>query len=308
MKVFVTGATGVVGRPAVRALIAAGHDVTAVARTPEKAAAVERAGARPVTVDLFDADALVPATAGHDAVVHLATHIPPLSRAARAGAWAVNDRLRTETSAHLIAAARAHGIDRYVQESITYPYLDGGADWLDEDSPIEHDGAFVGAGNAEANVARFNEAGGRGVVLRFAQFYGPTSGHTRTYSRLARLGLNPFTGDPDGYVALIHADDAASAVAAALEAPARTYNVAADDPPTRRAAGEAVARAVGARRSRQVPEWARRSLLRSASALMRSQRVSNARFRAASTWTPRHVDLASSWPTGGEGDEGEAGP
>lgn len=298
MKIFLTGATGVVGRPALAALVAADHDVTAVARTEAKAAAVEQAGARPVAVDLFDSDALESVTAGHDVIVHLATHIPPMSRALRASAWATNDRLRSETSAHLLAAARVHGIDRYVQESITYPYLDGGDGWLDEDSPIAHDGAFVGAGTAEANVAAHTAVGGTGVVLRFAQFYGPTSGHTRTYSRLARLGLDPFVGAPDSYVSLIHADDAGTAVAAALEIPAGTYNVAADDPPTRREAGEAVARALGVRRSRVLPAWMRSAAPAAMAALMRSHRVSNRRLREASTWRPRHVDLAASWPTG----------
>jgi NAD(P)-dependent dehydrogenase (short-subunit alcohol dehydrogenase family) len=82
MKVFVTGATGAVGRPAVRQLVAAGHEVTAVARTDAKATEVERAGARARRVDLFDAADVRQAVAGHDVVVNLATHIPPLGQRA----------------------------------------------------------------------------------------------------------------------------------------------------------------------------------------------------------------------------------
>src|SRR5688572_15245811 len=102
VKTFVAGATGVVGRRAVERLVAAGHDVTAVARTAEKADLVRALGARPVTVDLFDRDALVAAVAGHDVVVNLATHIPAFSQAALPGAWKENDRIRGEASRNLV--------------------------------------------------------------------------------------------------------------------------------------------------------------------------------------------------------------
>ena len=116
MKVFVSGATGVVGRPAVRLLVAAGHSVTAAARGPEKAALLSSLGATPVIVDLFDPAAVRAAVAGHDAVVNLATHIPATSRAAMPGAWAENDRIRREVSRNLVDAALATGATRYVQK------------------------------------------------------------------------------------------------------------------------------------------------------------------------------------------------
>jgi uncharacterized protein YbjT (DUF2867 family) len=107
MKVFLAGGTGVVGRPALAALVADGHDVTAVARGDAKAALVEGLGGTPVAVDLFDPHAVEVAVAGHEAVVNLATHIPPLGRMARKRAWAVNTRLRTEASRALVDAALA---------------------------------------------------------------------------------------------------------------------------------------------------------------------------------------------------------
>ena len=175
MKVFVTGATGVIGTRAVPALVAAGHQVTAVARGDAKAGLVRSLGAEAVAVDLFDPDAVKAVVAGHDAVAHLATHIPPLHKAALAGAWDTNERLRREASRNLVDAALSAGAGRYVQESICFPYLDAGDRWIDEDSPIEHDGVFGGAAEAEAQAARFTAAGGTGVVLRFAQFHGPGS-------------------------------------------------------------------------------------------------------------------------------------
>jgi len=126
MKVFVTGGTGVVGTRAVPALVGAGHDVTAVARSEAKAALVRSMGAVPVTVDLFDAGAVGAAVEGHEAVLHLATNIPPMARAARSKAWVINERLRREASNHLVDAALATGATRYVQESICFPYLDQG--------------------------------------------------------------------------------------------------------------------------------------------------------------------------------------
>src|SRR5580765_982765 len=109
MRVFVAGATGVLGRRAIPALVAAGHAVTAVVRSPAKAALARSLGATPVEVSLFDPDALRAAVAGHDAVCNLATHIPPLTRAADPRAWDENNRIRTDGSRNLVDAALAAG-------------------------------------------------------------------------------------------------------------------------------------------------------------------------------------------------------
>ena len=131
MRTFLTGGTGAVGRPALAALLDAGHDVTAVVRSPEKRAQVEAAGARGVAVDLFDAAAVAAAVDGHEAVVNLATHVPTLRAASRVSAWSEHDRLRREASGHLVDAALAAGAGRFVQESIVFLYPDGGDRWLD---------------------------------------------------------------------------------------------------------------------------------------------------------------------------------
>src|ERR1700722_3681231 len=120
MKIFVAGATGVVGSRAVPLLLHAGHRVTALARTAERAKSLQEAGATPVTVSLFETQPLIDAVAGHDAVINLATHIPDLARAARSSAWAENDRIRTEGSRNLVDAALAAGASRYVQESVCF--------------------------------------------------------------------------------------------------------------------------------------------------------------------------------------------
>jgi len=295
MKIFVTGATGMVGTRALPALVAAGHEVTAVARTEAKAELVRSLGAEPVAVDLFDPAGVELAVKGHDGVAHLATNIPPMSKAASNGAWATNERLRREASNLLVDAALAAGATHYVQESICFPYLDAGDAWIDEDSPIAHDGVFAGAAVAESAAARFAASGGSAVVLRFAQFHGPGSSHVEAFNALARRRINPFIGPPEAYTSFIHADDAGSAVAAALTVESGTYNIADDEPLTRRDAGRAVAEALGVRPPRTIPGAARAVLPAKAKALMRSLRISNRRFTAASAWAPAHRSIRGSW-------------
>src|SRR5690242_1240913 len=98
MKVFVTGATGAIGSHAVPALVRAAHTVTALARTPEKAAQLSKQGASPMTVSIFDRAALTRAFKGHDAVVNLATAIPPTAKFMQTKAWTENDRVRKQGS------------------------------------------------------------------------------------------------------------------------------------------------------------------------------------------------------------------
>jgi uncharacterized protein YbjT (DUF2867 family) len=132
MRIFIAGATGVIGRRAVDEAVAAGHEVTAVARSRAKADRLRAAGATPIQVDLFHPDGVRAAVDGHDAVVNLATRIPPLGRMVFEASWADNDRLRREASRVLVDAALATGASRYVQESVWLLYADGGDRWLDE--------------------------------------------------------------------------------------------------------------------------------------------------------------------------------
>jgi nucleoside-diphosphate-sugar epimerase len=294
MRVFITGGTGVVGTRAVPALVAAGHDVTAVARTAARADLVRSMGATPITLDLFDPEAVNAGVAGHEAVIHLATNIPPMTRAALPKAWDTNERLRREASNLLVDAALAGGATRYVQESICFPYLDQGDAWIDEDSPLEHIAVFAGAAVAEAAAARFT-AGATGIVLRFAQFHGPGSSHVEAFNGLVRKRINPFVGPPHAYTSFIHADDAGSSVATALTLPAGTYNVADDEPLTRAEAGKAVAEALGVKAPKTVPSPVRAALPRSGKLMMKSLRISNRKLKAASGWAPTHPSIRGSW-------------
>jgi nucleoside-diphosphate-sugar epimerase len=219
MRVFVAGGTGAVGGHAVPALVQQGHTVTALARTPQKAAALAAQGATPALVSLFDRAALAAAFTGQDAVVNLASAIPPMTRFLRAGAWQANDRVRIQGSAAVVDAALAAGVGRLVQESVSLLYRDQGAGWVDEDAPIDR--SLMARGNlaAEATTRRFAAGGGTGVVVRFGWFYGPGAAHSEQLLALARRHLGLVVGRPDGYVSSVQVADAAAAVVAALGAP-----------------------------------------------------------------------------------------
>lgn len=294
MRVFVAGATGVAGRRAVLRLIEAGHEVTGVARSAEKVAELAAAGASAARVSLFDRAGLLDAVAGHHAVVNLATHIPPPAQMARMSAWEENDRIRREGSANLADAAIAAGADVYVQESIAFLYGEHGDNWVDAASTPLIDARIAGTiKDAERSAARFTEQGGRGIVLRFGRFYAPESPQTEMVLRAARRGILMDVGRADGYVSMIDADDVASAVVAALDAPAGTYDVVDDEPVTRAEHARVLASAVGRRSLWHAPASA---VPRSADFLAASQRVSNERFKVLTGWRPRSPSIRVGYP------------
>lgn len=293
-KILLTGATGVIGRRVVPELVRAGHEVLAVARTREKAAAIERVGAEPITLDLFDADRVSAAVAGRDAVVHLATNIPLGVASLRGRNWAMNDRLRTEAADHLAAAVINHGAGTYVGESITFPYLDGGVEWIDETQPRDSHSGNESVADAEAAAQRVTDGGASGVILRFAMFHADDSGHMDSFLSAARRGFAPFVGVPDGYQPFIDVGDAARAVVAALDIPAGVYNVTEHNPTTRAEHATALARVVGRERLRFPPRLLQKLGGAPAAEFGRSQRVSSAKLQSASSWRPA-VDVVTRW-------------
>jgi nucleoside-diphosphate-sugar epimerase len=295
MRVFVAGGTGAVGGHTIPALVGDGHSVTALARTPQKAAALSARGATPVSVSLFDQSALTAVFAGHDAVVNLATAIPPMSRWMSSKAWRLNDRIRTEGSATVVDAALAAGVERVVQESVSMLYRDHGARWVDEDAPIDRYPMARGNLAAEANIHRFSEEGGTGIVLRFGWFYGPGAAHSEQFFALARRHVGLVLGRPDGYVSSIYVADAGAAVAAALHASAGIFNIVDDEPLTKRAYADALARAAGTAMWLRGPGRLALVFGDKLTSLTRSLRVSNSRFRSVTGWAPRYPSAREGW-------------
>jgi nucleoside-diphosphate-sugar epimerase len=295
MKVFVAGGTGAIGGHAVPALVRAGHEVSALARTPEKAALLSKRGATPMMVSIFDRGALKDAFMGHHAVVNLATAIPPTSKFMQTKMWADNDRVRTEGSAAIVDAAIEAGVSRVVQESVSMLYRDRGDAWIDEDSPTDNFPMAHANHAAEANANRFSAAGGVGVVLRFGWFYGPGATHSEEFLALARRCICVMMGPPNTYVSSVHVADGSAAVAAALTVPAGTYNIVDDEPLTKRAYADALAAAAGKRVCLRIPGRLALLLGDRSTSLTRSLRVSNARFREASGWAPTYPSAREGW-------------
>jgi 2-alkyl-3-oxoalkanoate reductase len=295
MKVFVAGATGVVGRRLVPLLVSAGAAVTAVARTDAKAAQLRRQGAAPVKVSLFDPAAVEEAVAGSDAVINIATKIPSGLKVLFPRAFRENIRIRSEASQNLASAAIAARARVFIQESFAPAYPDRGAEWIDESVAIEPSSYIRSVLDAESAATEFTRSGGTGVVLRFSMFYGPDSSLTLDTVKSVSRGFSPALGGADGYMSSLWTDDAASAVLAALSVPAGVYNVTDDVPMPRREVFDLLADALGVKHPRMLPRWAAALMGSVADAVGRSHRISNAKFRHASNWVPRIPSVREGW-------------
>lgn len=295
VRVFILGGTGAIGGHALPALVAAGHEVSALVRTPEKAAAVRAQGADPVMGSMFDRADLTEAFRGHDAVVSLATSMPSMATFVFRRAWRPTERVRIEGSAAVVDAAIAARVPRLVQESVSMVYPDQGDEWINED--VDPDPYPNARGNlaAEASATRFNEAEGIGIVLRLGLFYGPGAHHSEQLLAMARNHVVPLIGHPETYLSSIHMVDGGAAVAAALHVPAGTYNVVDDGPLTKREYAQALSLAAGKRPWVRGPGRLALLLGDRMTSLTRSMRVSNRRFREASGWQPRYPSAREGW-------------
>jgi nucleoside-diphosphate-sugar epimerase len=297
MRILVTGATGVVGRRVVPRLVEAGHEVSASTRSADKRRDMERAGARPVDLDLLDRDSVRSAVAGQEVVINLATHMPGSTlRFFLPWSWRENDRLRREGSRRLAEAADEAGVGRFIQESFAPAYPDRGGEWIDEAVPLAPANYNLTVLDAERSAEWFASRGRAGVVVRFGDFYGHDARHVADFVKSVRKGWAPLPGPLDGYVSSISHDDAATAVLAALDLASGAYNVVDDAPVTRRDYFGALAAALDVPAPRPLPGWAV-PLMGSVGELMaRSQRVANRKLRAAAGFRPRYPSVREGWP------------
>jgi nucleoside-diphosphate-sugar epimerase len=293
MRVFVTGATGALGRRVVPMLVGGGHEVTAVGRTADKRAALKRQGARPIALDLFDLDAVGRALnqAEAETVINLATAVPPGLRGAIRWSWRQNDLIRTQVSANLVNAALRGSVRRVIQESFAPIYRDRGDHWVDESAPVEPAAYNRTVLDAEAQAAAFTRAGRIGVVLRFGFLYGPHDAATGMLLSAVRRRWFPLMGDPEGFASWVAHGDAAAAVVAALTVPAGIYNVVDDCPLRRRQMAAGIAQLEGVPVPRLLPGWAWPLAGATGRLLARSLRISNRKLRAASAWAPEFPSI-----------------
>ncbi|HWP83052.1 MAG TPA: NAD(P)-dependent oxidoreductase [Bacteroidota bacterium] len=296
MKIFIAGATGVLGRRVVRLLTEHGHEVTGLARSPQNEAFLNSMNARSTRVDIFDRAALIRAVHGHDAVLHLATKIPTKSRPRRSD-WNMNDRLRTEGTQNLILATLESDAKVYVQESIVHLYNRTDGAVVDERAPLLENPPFpLRSALAMEHVIEQEIARHRlpAIILRFGGFYGHDAANTQSLLNGVRRGAVPVISRGEYFWNLIHLDDAARAVVAAVQTQngnlRRAYNIVDSNPVTMKELVHGLAEILNAPSPRSIPTALAR-LVVGGDALKFMQislRASNAAARRALGWTPSY--------------------
>ncbi|AXE25075.1 NAD(P)-dependent oxidoreductase [Streptomyces globosus] len=290
MKVLLAGATGAIGRPLTRMLVAEGHEVLALARSEASAQRVRGLGAEPVHADALDREGLLRAVEGRtaDAVVHQLTALKAPKRTLTADD--PSNVLRAAGTEHLLEAAGVLGATRFVAQSLVtgYGYRDHGDRMLTERDPFGvlrgtvSDHVVDGLTAVEGRVFAARHVAG--TALRYGVFHGPGTWFDPDPSS----GTVPVPVGGGGVMSWVHVEDAAAATVAALEhgGAGEAYNIVDDAPATW---GEAAGLARGGRRSPRLPGWLLRRAVPYLGDLMldTALRVSHAKATAQLGWTPR---------------------
>jgi nucleoside-diphosphate-sugar epimerase len=308
MRVFVAGATGAIGRQLVPRLVAAGHEVHGMTRSESKQALLEELGAVPVVADALDPDQVAQAVgeSAPDVIVHQLTAIGSLDMRRFDRDFAPTNRLRTEGTDHLLSAAQAVGVRRFVAQSYgAWFYERTGGPVKSEEDPLdpalapEMRETLAAIRHLEEAVlgARWTE----GIVLRYGAFYGPGTSMAPDgeQSEFVRKRKFPVIGDGGGVWSFIHIADAADATVAAVERGDRgVYNVVDDDPAKVAEWLPALARELGAKKPRRVPRFVGRLFAGEAGvvAMTDARGASNAKAKRELRWRPAHP----SWREGFE--------
>jgi nucleoside-diphosphate-sugar epimerase len=307
VRVFLAGATGVIGRRLVPLLLADGHQVTGMTRSPDKLEQLCASGVEPVLADALDAAAVHAAVrdARPEAVIHQLTALPwRIDPRKIERDFVLNDRLRSEGTHILVDAARAAGATRIVAQSIAFAYAPGppGSLRREQDPPLsDAPKSFKRSAEAMQELER-TVLGAEGVVLRYGYFYGPGTAMSRNGSMgedVSRRRL-PIVGGGTGVWSLIHIDDAARATVAALTRGhgSSAYNVVDDDPATVSQWLPAFAAMLGAPRPLRVPALLALPLAGTYAVrtMTRAQGASNELAKRELGWHPEYA----SWRQGFE--------
>jgi nucleoside-diphosphate-sugar epimerase len=300
MRIFVAGATGAIGRRLIPLLVQAGHSVVGMTRSPGKASSLRAAGAEAVVANALDDSAVMAAVreAAPEVVVHELTALPALLDFRKIEQqFAQTNRLRTEGTDHLLAAALEFGVRRFVAQSFAgWPYARRGGpvktedDALDACPPAALRATLKAIGHLETAV--ISAQGVEGIVLRYGGFYGPGSsmGEGGALLDQVRHRRVPIVGKGEGIWSLIHIDDAARATLAAVERGApEVYNVVDDEPAPVSAWLRALASVLGAKPPRHIPVWLARLLIGEQGVMFmtESRGASNAKAKRELNWSPR---------------------
>jgi nucleoside-diphosphate-sugar epimerase len=293
MRVFVAGASGAIGTRLVPQLVERGHEVIGSSRSPEKAEQIHALGAEPVALDLLDHAAVRRAVleAEPDAIVHQATALADLSFSRNFDrTFAETNRLRTEGTDALLAAAREAGVDRFVAQSFaSFRTAREGAAVKTEDDPLDP-APPAKARESFAAMRYLEEAVTKagGIVLRYGVFYGAANDGLIEPVRKRQY---PIIGDGGGVASWIHLDDAAAATVLTLghDGPG-IYNIVDDEPAPVREWLPVLAEALGAEPPRRFPRWLARLVAGDVAVVMgtESRGASNAKAKLELGWQPRY--------------------
>ncbi len=290
MKIFIAGATGVLGRRLIQQFRARGHSVVGLVRSSQGERVIRSLGGESRWGNLFDADALARAAEGANVVIHAATSIPNKRRLAPSD-FEMNNRIRRDGTRALTACASKIGAQLYLHQSIVWVSRPPDGSAFDEDSPANSDPFYLPTIEGETIAWKAGEHFGFTVsVLRCGLFYGADASHTRFLGNDLLRRRMPIIGRGDSVWALVHIDDAASAFVTAAEANRRgLWHVVDDHPVTMAEFLIGFAERLGAPPPRRVPAWIARLVAGKylVNFLTSSTRTSNARFRREFAWTPR---------------------
>jgi len=225
MRIFIAGATGVVGRNLAPLLLRAGHELVGATRTEHGARALAAMGVAPAQLDVLDAAATRVALmrARPDAVMHQLTDLASADLEA-------NARLRIIGTRNLVDAARAAGVRRIVAQSIAFAYAPG-AGPATEETPLDTAAAgprartVEGVAALEAAVRELPEA----LILRYGLLYGPGTWYWPGGMQVEKIRAGSFPASA-GVASFVHVEDAAAAAASALAWPPGTLNIVDDEP------------------------------------------------------------------------------
>ena len=294
MRVFVAGASGAIGTRLVPQLIERGHEVIGTSRSPGNAERVRALGAQPIVLDLLDRDAVIEAVvaAQPDAIVHQATALADVKFSRNLDrTFAPTNRLRTEGTDALVAAARAADVRRFVAQSFaSFRYAREGGPVKTEDDPLDPTPVST---TRETNAAmRYLDQAvmnAGGIALRYGGFYGAANDGLLAPVRKRQF---PIVGEGGGVSSFIHLDDAAAATVLALEydGDPAIYNVVDDEPAPVREWLPVLANVLGAKPPRHFPRWLARLFAGEAGVVMgtESRGASNAKVKRELGWTPRY--------------------
>jgi nucleoside-diphosphate-sugar epimerase len=293
MRVFVAGASGAIGTRLVPQLIDAGHEVIGTHNSPQKAERLRAFGAEAIALDLLDARTVRKAVleTEPEAIVHQATALANVSFGRSLDrTFAQTNRLRTEGTDALLAAAREAGVRRFVAQSFaSYRYAREGGMVKTEDDPLDPTPP-PNTRETHAAMSHLDQAvtDAGGIALRYGGFYGaPNDGLIEP----VRKRQFPIIGDGSGFMSFIHLDDAASATVLALEheGPA-IYNIVDDEPAPVREWLPVLANVLDAKPPRHFPRWLARLIAGEAAVLMatESRGASNAKAKRELGWMLRY--------------------